>query len=236
MTGGVRRVGRAIVESLVEQGYDIVLQVHSSMDEARALQEYVRFKGRACEIIQGDLTDAVFQQTLMEQAFRLNENISVLVNAASVFEKADFKATSEDLLRKNIELHMVAPFILSQHFAAKVTASEAENSLIIHVTDTYVVRQTPAYFAYLLTKKGLQESTGMMARELGPGIRVNAIAPGLVLPSDYRNEAALFDKTKEFPLARQPSLDEIKKAVRLLIDHEYITGQCIFVDSGQHLM
>jgi len=229
ITGGARRLGRAMSLKLAAMGYDIALHYHGNLPDA--LVEEIRSNGVRCEPVKSDLSVAEEASSLIELAKKTCPGLELLVNSAAIFKRASVAETSDALLSAHIRLNLLAPYRLSRDFAGIVGKGQ-----IINIIDANAVKNTSAYGAYMLSKKGLMGLTAMAAREFAPNIRVNAIAPGLILPpagegDEYMKKAAL----KRVPLKKQGHLDDITKALEFLITNGFITGQIIFVDGGEHL-
>ncbi len=232
VTGGAVRVGRVIAEALADAGYDIALHYHHSAKEAAETAEAICARGRKCTLFKADLGNSLEHKELMEKTFREFPECNLLVNNASIFERAEFMATDEDSFDRHLAINFKAPFFLTQYFAERT-----EKGQVINILDTYITKTTGAYFAYLLSKKSLAEFTRMAARALAPHIRVNGICPGTLLTSStYPTQAGLEAAAKVLPLQRQPSLMDFTRALLFLITTPSITGECLFVDSGQQLL
>lgn len=131
---------------------------------------------------------------------------------------------------QEVAVNLRAPFILSSQFACHI-----REGAIINILDTNVSKNKTAHVSYLLTKKSLSELTRIAALELAPQIRVNAVAPGLILPPNSKGKDYLDRLAKNIPLKRKGEPADIAKAVHFLLENTYITGQTIFVDGGEHL-
>ncbi|MFW6169762.1 MAG: SDR family oxidoreductase, partial [Planctomycetota bacterium] len=158
-------------------------------------------------------------------------DLSILVNNASIFERAPLLETEPELFDRHFDINYRAPFFLTRDFAR-----QCDQGLVINLVDTKISRNAGAYFAYTLTKKALLAFTKMAAAQLGPGIRVNAVAPGLVLPPAGEDERYLAERAKSIPLRRHGDPAAVCNAVAYLVNNRFITGQCIYVDGGEHLL
>ncbi|MFQ5596790.1 MAG: SDR family oxidoreductase [Nitrospiria bacterium] len=231
VTGGARRLGREICLMLAEEGCDIALHYHSSHKDARRVKDKIEEGGRRCLLVQGDLTDRSFYRTLIETVFEAFGTLSVLVNNASIFERIDFKQTTPDVLDRHFLLHLHAPFFLSQWFA-----KHSANGVIINVLDSRVSKHSTEYLAYGLTKQSLRELTLLMAKVLGPRIRVNGICPGPILPPENQGLDYLNALAEKIPLKRPGSVSDVLRAIRYLKEAPYVTGDILFVDGGEQLI
>ena len=131
-----------------------------------------------------------------------------------------------------LDLNLRAPFLLAQQAAKRMTAG----GLIVNITDIGAQKAWSRYPSYSVSKAGLESLTKLLARALAPNIRVNAIAPGLVLPSDVVTQEQWDKLVEKLPLKRAATLDEITSTLQFLINNEYITGQTIVVDGGYSLI
>ncbi|MCD6034732.1 MAG: short chain dehydrogenase [Rickettsiales bacterium] len=230
VTGGAKRIGRAIVLALAESGYDIALHYYTSKEDAETTAERVRLLGRKCELFGTDLADTEGLDALVQSVVRHFPDCRVLVNNASIFERATLKETDIELLSRTMAINLHAPVLLSRAFA-----QYCKQGVIVNLVDSHVTQYHGAFFAYLLSKKTLAAFTQMAARELGPDIRVNAVCPGVALPGE---EFAGYVKSKEptLPLKQIATSEDVAKAVLTCIRETYMTGQCVFVDGGEHLL
>ena len=231
VTGGGRRIGRAICLKLHGLGFAVALHYNHSKKEAQAVADEIRQEGGACEIFACDFNDTRATSQLIKRVQKIFPRLELLLNAASIFDKSSMKDCSIDLLERNIAVHFKAPFILSRDFA-----NVFKKGHIINFLDTNVVQNRTEHFAYLLTKKALHEMTDMMAVELAPHIRVNAIAPGYILPPENkRNRSDVAKMLKNIPLKAKGEVAHITLSLEFLLAHDYLQGQIIFNDGGQHL-
>jgi NAD(P)-dependent dehydrogenase (short-subunit alcohol dehydrogenase family) len=231
ITGASKRIGKAIAVFLAGRGYDIALHYGSSENAARETAELIRATGRKCRLFQCDLNDSNAVRALTEQVFSAFSGCSLLINSASVFQRARFLDTDEELFDRHMNINLKAPFLLSQDFARK-----ADSGMIVNILDTRITRINIEYFIYGLTKKALFSLTRAMAKELGPEIRVNGIAPGLILPSADQDPARFQAMGSRIPLKRTGNENNILSALAYLLDNTFITGECLFVDGGEQLI
>lgn len=230
MTGGAVRIGRAIALELARLGFDIALHCATSRQAAGTTAAEISALGRRCAVYACDLSDLDAVIALSEQVGQAHSDWSLLVNNASIFEPGRLRETHPDLYDRLFAINLRAPFFLSRDFARHRGRGQ-----IINILDTKVARLPVNHFAYTLTKKALAEMTRMAARELAPHIRVNAVCPGLVLPPPGEDETYLRRMAPHVPLQRRGFPEEIAAAVRFLVENEFITGEILFVDGGEHL-
>jgi NAD(P)-dependent dehydrogenase (short-subunit alcohol dehydrogenase family) len=233
VTGGARRIGRALVATAAEAGYDVAIHVRTMDDEAESAAGEVRAHGRKAIILTCDLRKESESVALIGQAEAELGPVTLLINSASVFENdafADMNRHSWDL---HMETNLRAPLVLAQVFARRLPADR--EGLIVNLLDQRVLRPAPDFFSYSLSKSALWDATRMLAQALAPRIRVNAIGPGPVLASIHQDAAAFEAEARSTLLQRPAPPAQIAAALRYLIDATAVTGQMIAVDSGQHL-
>lgn len=230
ITGGAKRVGKAIALALAEHGHSIALHYNSSKDAADQTANKIRSKGVECNLFSYDLMDTKNLNNLISDVFLTCPDCNVLINNASIFERHSFLDSNEDIFDNNFDLHVKTPFFLSQSFANK-----CDVGLIINMLDTKVHRTVTEYFVYTLSKKTFFEFTKMAAKTLAPNIRVNGIAPGYILPPIDGSEPDEVRVQKSIPLQMLGNPDLIANTVLYLLNNPFITGECITVDGGEKL-
>jgi NAD(P)-dependent dehydrogenase (short-subunit alcohol dehydrogenase family) len=233
VTGGARRIGRALTLAAADAGFDVAIHVRAVDDEAEAAAADVRARGRKAAILACDLRKEAVTVALVGEAEAELGPVTLLVNSASVFEEDAFADMNRASWDAHMETNLRAPLVLAQVFARRLPADR--QGLIVNLLDQRVLQPSPDFFSYSLSKAALWDATRMMAQALGPHIRVNGIGPGPTLPSAHQDQAA-FDAEAAATLLRRPaSPGEIAQALRYLIDAPSVTGQMIAVDGGQHL-
>lgn len=230
ITGGAKRIGKAIALHLAENGFDIALHYNTSKADAEALEKEIKSKGQNCILFQCNLSDIKDISILINKVKQSFPSLSLLINNASIFERKSFLETDIDFFESHFNINLKAPFFLSQSFA-----KSTKEGHIINLLDTNITRDRTKYFIYNLTKKMLSEFTKMAAAELAPNIRVNAIAPGPILPPSNKEKEYLEREIESIPLKRWGSELEILQSIDFLLKNKYLTGQCLFVDGGDHL-
>jgi len=231
VTGGARRLGKVTALHLASLGMNVVIHCHRSRDEAEETAEEVFRLGRRAAVVEGDLGDIDALGAMFSQCVDTLGPISALVNSASIFEPGNVLAFSCADLERNMRINAMAPLVLSRLFAAQ----EQMAAVIVNILDSHVGEYDAPHVPYHLSKRALDSLTRMLAVELAPRIRVNAVAPGLILPPENAPENYGLLRQKELPLRRQGAPDDVAKAVAFLLESEFITGQTIFVDGGRHL-
>lgn len=231
VTGAAKRIGRATALALAAHKVNVVVHYRFSSDEAEAVAMEARDMGVNAWTLQADLRQPVEAENLLPQA--LDEAagpIQILINNASIFAESHLTDFTLADLADNIQVNAMAPLLLSRAFAAQ----ECEGA-IVNFLDTRVIEYDKEHAAYHLSKRMLFTLTRMMALEFAPQIRVNAIAPGLILPPPGKDRAYLEGRASTNPLNRVGTLSGITDTVLFLLRSEFITGQVIFVDGGYHM-
>jgi NAD(P)-dependent dehydrogenase (short-subunit alcohol dehydrogenase family) len=233
ITGGARRIGRALVAAAADAGYDVAIHVRSVDDEAEAAAAEVRARGRKAAILVCDLRKEAASVALVGEAEAELGVVRLLVNSASVFEEDAFADMNRASWDAHMETNLRAPLVLAQVFARRLP--EGRDGLIVNLLDQRVLKPSPAFFSYSLSKAALWDATKMLAQALGPRIRVNGIGPGPTLPSAHQDQAAFEAEAGATLLQHPVKPAEIAQALRYLIEATSVTGQMIAVDAGQHL-
>ncbi|MBX3038294.1 MAG: SDR family oxidoreductase [Anaerolineales bacterium] len=232
VTGAAHRLGKAFALSLAKMGYSIALHYRGSADEAEKTVDEIRALGVDCIPIRADLTKPEKIDFLFSLVDEFKQPLKVVVNSAAVMPvgKADVLELKD--WDSAIDLNLRAPFLISQHAAKRMT----NGGLIVNITDIGANKAWSRYPSYTVSKAGLESLTKILARAFAPNIRVNAIAPGLVLPSDVVNEETWNKLVDKLPLKRAATLDELTSSLEFLIKNEYITGHTLVVDGGYSLI
>ena len=235
VTGGSRRIGAAIVRALIAAGHRVVIHHHAPHDEdAVALAEELDPSYERIATVAGDLAAPGAAKAIVEAArSAMHGTIDGLVNCASVFEFDRPPDFDPSLLARLVPVNLTAPVDLACALAAQ---HGLEDGAVVNLLDQKVGNLNPDFFSYTLTKIALEGATTMLAQALGPRVRVNAVAPGLTLPSGDQS-AADFDAVASQNLLERPvPIAEVARAVEYLLTAPAITGQTIFVDNGQHFL
>lgn len=232
ITGASKRIGKAISIHLASLGWNIALHYNSSAKSAKQLKQELgkQFPKSQFVIFQANLMDETQVQQLLPEVLTNFPSIDLLINNASIFEPSELKKTTYDLLQQQMMVNFQAPFLLCRDFA-----NSSQKGLIINIVDTRITTNEPNYSAYSLSKKTLWELTKMAALEFAPHVRVNAIAPGITLPPEGKNEAYLLALAKKTPLKSPGGIDSILQSIDYIIKNKQLTGQLLFCNSGEHL-
>jgi NAD(P)-dependent dehydrogenase (short-subunit alcohol dehydrogenase family) len=237
VTGGAIRVGRAITLALARAGANVVVNYNTSGGPAQVTAADAKALGVEALAVQCDVANLPAVQAMVQQVTDRFGGVDILVNAASLFGKIKVPT---DELEKDLETwHKVTrisidgAFYVSNLLAPSMLARGG--GAIINIVDLSVWKPWRGFTAHAVGKAGLLALTQQLALELAPTVRVNAVAPGLVLPPAGYSEtqtAALAGRTL---LGRWGSPDDVAKAVRFLVEADYVTGETIYVDGGERL-
>lgn len=233
VTGGGRRIGRALCLALAESGYAVAVHHRRSTAEAEAVAAHIAKRGGKAIALAADLADEDAVRSLLARASAALGPVGVLVNNASIFENDTVQTATRDSWQRHLAVNLRAPFVLMQEFAARLPAEAG--GLIVNLLDERVWNPTPHFVSYTLTKSGLWTLTQTMALALAPRIRVNGIGPGPTLPSERQSREQFLDRCRAMPLRRGTSPEEIAATLRFLLSAPAMTGQMIALDGGEHL-
>jgi NAD(P)-dependent dehydrogenase (short-subunit alcohol dehydrogenase family) len=234
VTGGAKRVGRMLVERLSAAGHAVVIHANTNAAQAEALCGRLRASNPDTWTISADLSDPAAASALVDQAGQLAGGpLSGLINSASVFDYDAPGAMKSDVFDLAMKVNLRAPALLSDRFFAK--ADPRHDNCIINMLDQKLWNMNPDFFSYTLSKAGLLAATDMMARAFAPRVRVNAIAPGLLLPSFDQTGEEFEAVASRNPLGRPIDLDNLCNAADFLLGNTALTAQVIHLDNGQRL-
>jgi NAD(P)-dependent dehydrogenase (short-subunit alcohol dehydrogenase family) len=232
ITGAARRVGKSIAEHLAGKGWSVVIHFNSSKKPAQELKEGLsrKFPDQNFQTIQADLADESAVEKIIPQVVEKTGPFDLLINNASVFAPGYLAETDTALFNSQLDVNLKAPFLLTRDFA-----THCKTGSIINFADTRITTNKSNFAAYSLSKKGLWELTKMAALELSPEIRVNAIAPGVTLPPEDKDESYLENLAQGIPMKKPGGLVPILKSVDYILENEHLTGQLLFADGGENL-
>jgi len=234
ITGGAKRIGKALSTRLANQGWSLAIHYYDSKNEAEELTESINKNGGMAISIKANLNNSEETRKAFEFAYKKIGPIDLLINNASIFKSEEWHEVSDISWENNININLKSPFILSQELARKLPKNTHAN--IINIIDQRVYNIKSDFFTYTLSKSGLLTLTRMMAISLAPWIRVNGIGPGPTLPNNEQTNENFLKQAKNTLLAKQVNPDQIANAMCYLIDAHSVTGQMIAVDSGEHLV
>jgi NAD(P)-dependent dehydrogenase (short-subunit alcohol dehydrogenase family) len=233
VTGSARRVGRAIALALAERGCDLLIHYNNSASEAKAAIEVAQAAGVRAASVQADLTCFNDIQKLYQFLDQTYERLDLLVNSAAIMQPIDLMQVREEDWDRTLDLNLKAPFFCIQLAAERM---QQHGGAIVNISDVAGLRPWARYPTHSVSKAGIEMLTGVAARALGPKIRVNAVAPGPVLRSEWMDEQQWQKITRVLPLQRGGNPDDIAEAVIFLFENDFITGETITVDGGRNLV
>ncbi|MGH6829169.1 MAG: SDR family oxidoreductase [Rhizomicrobium sp.] len=234
VTGAAKRLGRAIALTLAGGGWNVALHYFGSRTEARRTVGEIEALGVCCAAFGANFAREEETASLVPRAVQELGPLTALVNSASLFESDDWRSASRKSWDAHLEINLRAPFLLSQHFANQLP--KATKGVIINIVDQRVLKPTPQFLSYSLSKAGLYWLTTTLAQALGPHIRVNAVGPGPTLRNARQSRADFARQREATILKRGTEPKDVAQAVRYLLEAEAVTGQMLAVDGGQHLI
>lgn len=227
-------MGAAIVRRFAQGGWRCVIHYRSSKAEAERLGDEIRAAGGAACLVQFDLADATAIEAGLNAAFEAEPGLQVLINSASIFDYDAADAPSPDVWREALAVNSLAPILLSAGFATRL-APGTKDACVINVLDQKLRNPNPDYFSYTVSKAALQAASQLMARAYAPRLRVANVAPGLVLPSGDQTDEEFERSAAMNILERRTTIDEVVDGIYFVATSPYVTGQTLYIDSGQSL-
>ena len=239
VTGGAHRLGRAFALTLAYQGYAVLVHYHRSAAQATKTIAEIKTFGVPAFSMQADLTQAehieslfLLVDSLLSTPDSKLSHFSVLVNSAAVMPRGDAQTLPVEDWDAALDLNLRAPFLCAQQASRRMK----RGGLIVNVSDIGAEKAWSRFPSYIVSKAALESLTKVLARSLAPTVRVNAIAPGLVLKSENVTGDEWERLVNRLPLKRSASTEEVASALEFLLKNEYITGQTIAVDGGYSLL
>jgi NAD(P)-dependent dehydrogenase (short-subunit alcohol dehydrogenase family) len=234
VTGAAKRLGRAIALDLAAAGWNVAVHYYGSAADAQKtvadLRDFgVKAAGFAADFRHEEETAALVPRVAAELG-----PLAALVNSASLFEKDDWRSATRQSWDAHIETNLRAPLVLSQAFARQVP--EGATGAIVNIIDQRVLKPTPQFLSYSLSKAGLYWLTTTLAQGMGPRVRVNAVGPGPTLRNARQSQADFARQREATVLGHGAAPADICAAVRYLLEAGAVTGQMLAVDGGQHLI
>ncbi len=233
VTGAAVRLGRGIALALASHGYPVGVHYHDSGDAARETAAQIQALGGTAYLLEADLTDPLQIEGLFARVRRLPQRLGVLVNSAAVMTAGNLTGMSVADWDGTLALNLRAPWLCAREAAA---CMGSQGGVIINITDVGARKTWTGYPAYTISKSALETLTRLLARQLAPAVRVNAVAPGLILPSQDLAPEEWNRLVKRLPLQTAGTVEAVAQAVLALIQNEYITGQTLMVDGGYALL
>ena len=234
VTGAAKRLGRAIALDLAAAGWNVAIHYHGSGEDADTAAQAARAFGIEATALKCDLSKEDEAITLVDSAVAELGPLTALINSASLFESDDWQTANRHSWDAHIETNLRAPLVLSQAFARQLPMDTRGS--IINIIDQRVLKPTPQFLSYSLSKAGLYWLTTTLAQGMGPHIRVNAVGPGPTI-RNLRQSEEDFARQQDATILRRGAVPaDICTAIRYLLEADAVTGQMIAVDGGQHLI
>jgi len=236
ITGGARRIGACIAQTLHQSGMDVIVHYHRSAEAAHDLQTLLnRVRPDSCLLIQAELSKPKQLQSLIERSVKQKGRLDALINNASAFYPTPLKMATEAQWDQLFDINLKAPFFLSQAAAPHLAKQQG---CIINLIDIYAERPLEEHPIYCASKAGLASLTKSLAQSMAPAVRVNGLSPGAILwPTDQSDELARQRLLSRTPLKQLGEPQDIANAALFLIrDAAYITGQILRIDGGRSVM
>ncbi|MFQ5586770.1 MAG: SDR family NAD(P)-dependent oxidoreductase [Thermodesulfobacteriota bacterium] len=234
ITGGAKRLGRAMGIALAQRGARVVIHYSRSGEAAEDTLKEVKQQGGDGILIQADLMDEAAVGGIIKKASDHYGRLDILINNAAIFEAGGFADTTSENWDRHFAINLKAPFLLSQGFARQIP--EDGHGKIIFISDWRGFRPGIGHFAYTLTKSTLITMTKSVARVVAPRITVNSLALGAILPPEGADEGFFSSKIEAIPLRRIGSPEDVVATIQFILEgSDFITGETILVDGGEHL-
>ncbi|MBX3437888.1 MAG: SDR family oxidoreductase [Planctomycetaceae bacterium] len=234
VTGGAVRLGRALSLMLGEAGARVAVHYDRSRDAAERTATDIRAGGSDAVTVQADLSHPVTAaETIVATVTQSLGRIDILINNAAIFEPGSLQGTTPDNWDRHQQINLQAPVFLCRRVAEQIPSDGV--GAIINIVDWRALRPQPGHLAYTLSKAGLVCLTKILAQELAPRIRVNAIAPGAMLPAPNDDGERFAQMAGVIPLQRTGEPGDIAAAARYLLENDFVTGEVLHVTGGQEL-
>ncbi|MGH7648820.1 MAG: SDR family oxidoreductase [Gemmatimonadaceae bacterium] len=232
VTGGARRVGRALAEALADRGARVAIHHHDSPNDAASLIGQLTARGIEAAAFRADLRQPDAPDQLIADVVARFGSLDILVNSAAIMVRSELAAITTDEWDDTFALNLRAPFFCAR---AAARAMGELGGVIVNLADLAGIEAWPAYAVHGISKAGVIHMTRVLARILAPRVRVNAIAPGAVLLPEHwtADDAAHLERTT--PLRRLGSPEDVAQAMLYLIEADYVTGDLVIVDGGRHI-
>lgn len=232
VTGGARRVGRAIVLALAERGARVAIHHHTSSDDAASAVAAAEALGTEAWSVAYDLRDPAAPDRLVRDVVARFGALDILVNSAAVMQRTPLDEITPEQWDAIFALNLRAPFFVARAAAA---AMRGRGGVIVNLADLAGLEVWPSYIPHGVSKAAVMQLTRALARTLAPEIRVNAVAPGAVLLPESWGEESAARLAATTPLKRLGSPADVAQAVLYLVEADYVTGDTLVVDGGRRL-
>jgi pteridine reductase len=232
VTGGARRIGRAISLGLAEAGFDVVVNHHASPGEAEEVVAQIRALGQRAEAVRADVSDSAQVAELARAVEDRFGRLDLLVNNASLFQPRRLLEVEEEEWDRVMAVNLKAPFLVLK---ATAPLLDAAGGSVVNLVDLSALQPWTEYAHHAVSKAGLLHLTRVMARAMAPRVRVNAIAPGTVLPPEDAEEAARDRSREATAVGTLGTPEDVVHTLLFLYRSPFITGEVVVVDGGRSL-
>ena len=234
VTGGAKRLGRSIALALAERGAELVIHYRDSEREAQELLALLKRAGGKPVAVRGDVSVAADVDRIVETAMQAFGRIEILVNNAAIFYRTPFEKVTEEDWDRFLDVNLKGPFLLCRRIGG-IMLRQGQGK-IISLADLAGLKVWAEYIPYSVSKAGLIALTQGLAKALAPAVQVNAVAPGAVLLPEGTTPEERERAIRRIPLDRLGTPEDIARAVVYLIRNDFITGEVLRLDGGQHLL
>ncbi len=228
ITGGAVRLGKAMALHLAKRGMDIAFTYMSSEKQAEETLQELQLYGVKGKKIRFDAEDIHSAAFLMEEIHREFSDCELLINSASIFPFKQLQDTDDATMQSIININLLTPLALMREFF-RIT----QKGQIVNILDQRIMQNNPSHALYSISKVALAHATHLGAVEFGSTLRVNGIAPGLVLPPPGKDNAFLERMSKKVPIGKRGEPEHILKALDYLLDNSFVHGEILYVDGGE---
>jgi pteridine reductase len=235
VTGGGRRIGQAICLALADAGASVLIHYSHSAEEARDTLAKITTLGGDADCVGADFQNpAVAAPKVINAAYERFGRADILVNSAAIFQPGTLATTTDSDWDRHFAINLKAPAFLCREFAAR--HQPGRPAAIVNIADWRGLRPVPGHLSYTLTKAGIVTLTRLLAIELAPDIRVNAVAPGAILPPPAAGPDVLQRLAQRVPLKRHGGPSDVTDAVLYLLRSDFVTGDVLRVTGGEDLV
>lgn len=231
VTGGARRLGAAFSRALARRGYRVVIHHRQSPAEAERLQRELQAAGGAADVVAADLASPGGPAQVVERALTAAGRLDVVVNSAANMRRTPVGSVTAAQFDEIFALNTRAPFLVAQAAAPHLP----DGGVIVNIADLAAFETWVGYIPHAMSKAAVVQMTRALAKALAPRIRVNAIAPGVVLLPEGWDDGLGDRLAATTPLKRNGSPDDVVRALEYLLDAPFVTGEVLVVDGGRHV-
>lgn len=232
ITGSGKRIGANTAISMAKMGWNVAICYNVSENSANETANIIKNLGKKICVLKANLENPQEISNLFDLANREIGTINCLINNAALFKNDQAKNITGQLLEQHLKINLIAPILLAQKFYQQLNG---ENGNVINFLDYCIAKNPSNFFSYTLSKSALKDATILLAKQLSPNIRVNALALGNVMKGDQETEEHYKKSKNSSLLGKETKLTDINKAIKLILETSSITGQVIYLDNGKHL-